>query len=127
MRFRSDAKVRLLFGDQSSEAVALRGREEGTGDGMAARVRLALSLLRGVADVSGMQIRLHDATLYNLIYRFDDELLVNTHVYGAMAARSPVLRLRWIMGGRLFDHYMASSSGCGTARYQWPRVEHGER
>jgi phosphatidylserine/phosphatidylglycerophosphate/cardiolipin synthase-like enzyme len=43
-------QVRLLLGDPSCAAVALRGREEGTGEGMAARVRLALSLLRGVFD-----------------------------------------------------------------------------
>jgi hypothetical protein len=101
-------RVRLLFGDPSCEAVALRGREEGTGDGMAARVRLALSLLRPVFDAPGVQLRLHETTLYNSIYRFDDELLVNTHVYGAMAAQSPVLRLRRIAGGQMFDHYMAS-------------------
>ena len=29
-----------------------------------------------------MSIHLHDTTLYNSIYRFDDELLVNTHVWG---------------------------------------------
>jgi hypothetical protein len=46
--------------------------------------------------------------LYNSIYRFDDELLVNTHAYGAGAPQSPVLRLRRIAGGRLFGYYMAS-------------------
>jgi transcriptional regulator with XRE-family HTH domain len=101
-------QVRLLFGDPSSEAVALRGREEGIGDGMAARVRLALTLLRDVVDAPNVQLRLHETTLYNSIYRFDDELLVNTHVYGAMATQSPVLRLRRIAGGQLVDHYMAS-------------------
>jgi hypothetical protein len=101
-------QVRLLLGEPSCEAVAVRGREEGTGDGMAARVRLALNLLRGVFDAPGVQLRLHQTTLYNSIYRFDDELLVNMHVYGAVAAQSPVLRLRRIAGGRLFDHYMAS-------------------
>lgn len=101
-------RVRLLLGDPSSEAVALRGREEGTGGGMAARVRLSLSLLRAVFNASGVEIRLHETTLYNSIYRFDDEVLVNTHVYGAMAAQSPVLRLQRVPGGWLFDHYMAS-------------------
>ncbi|MGH2941243.1 MAG: DUF5919 domain-containing protein [Solirubrobacteraceae bacterium] len=101
-------QVRLLLGEPSSEAVALRGREEGTGEGMAARVRLALHLLRDVVEAPGVQLRLHETTLYNSIYRFDDELLVNAHAYGAVAAQSPVLRLRRIAGGRLFDHYMAS-------------------
>jgi hypothetical protein len=39
---------------------------------------------------------------------FDDDMLVNAHVYGAPAAHSPVLHLRRLPGGRLFDHYQAS-------------------
>jgi 8-oxo-dGTP pyrophosphatase MutT (NUDIX family) len=42
------------------------------------------------------------------IYRFDDDMLVNAHVYGAPAAHSPVLHLRRLPGGRLVDHYQAS-------------------
>ena len=42
-------QVRLLYGDPDSEAVALRGAEEGIGDGLAARIRLALDVhARGV-------------------------------------------------------------------------------
>lgn len=101
-------RVRLLFGDPSCDAVALRGREERIGDGMAARIRLAVSYLCPVFDAPGVEARSHATTLYNSIYRFDDELLVNTHVYGAAARQSPVLRLRRIAGGQLFDYYMAS-------------------
>jgi hypothetical protein len=101
-------QVRLLFGDPSCEAVALRGREEAIGDGMAARIRLALSYLRPAFDAPGVQVRSHETTLYNSIYRYDDELLVNTHAYGAGAPQSPVLRLRRIAGGQLFDYYMTS-------------------
>jgi hypothetical protein len=38
---------------------------------------------------------LHDATLYASILRFDDDLLVNWHLFGAPAADSPVLHLRY--------------------------------
>jgi hypothetical protein len=34
--------------------------------------------------------------------------LVNAHAYGAPAAQSPVLHLRQLPGGRLFEHYLAS-------------------
>jgi phosphatidylserine/phosphatidylglycerophosphate/cardiolipin synthase-like enzyme len=101
-------QVRLLFGDPSCDAVALRGREEQTGDGMAARIRLAMSYLRPAFDAPGVGVRLHETTLHNSIFRFDDELLVNIHAYGAGARQSPVLRLRRIAGGQLFDYYMAS-------------------
>jgi len=101
-------QVRLLFGDPSCDAVTLRGREEGTGDGMSARIRLAMSYLRPAFDAPGVQVRSHGTTLYNSIYRFDDEFLVNTHAYGAGAPQSPVLHLRRIAGGQLFDYYMDS-------------------
>jgi len=38
----------------------------------------------------------------------DGDMLVNTHAYGFPAAQSPVLHLRRLAGGSLFDHYQAS-------------------
>jgi hypothetical protein len=46
--------------------------------------------------------------LYNSIYRFDNELLLNCHAYGAPAFQSPVLHYRRFDAGRLFQHYMMS-------------------
>lgn len=101
-------QVRLLYGDPDCDAVALRGAEEAIGEGLAARIRLALGYMREVLEAPGASMRLHHTTLYNSLYRYDDELLVNTHAYGVPAAQSPVLHLRRLPGGRLFDHYMAS-------------------
>jgi hypothetical protein len=101
-------KVRLTLGDPDSDAVRRRGEEERIGDGLAARVRLGLLYLRDAIGAPGVELRFHATTLYNSIYRFDDDMLVNTHVYGAPAAHSPVLHLRRLPGGRLFDHYQAS-------------------
>jgi transcriptional regulator with XRE-family HTH domain len=102
------ASVRLLFGDPDSEAVRHRGDEEGIGDGMAARVRIVLTYLRDLFDSSEVQVRLHGTTLYNSIYRFDDDMLVNAHVYGAPAAQNPVMHIQRVPGGRLFGHYLNS-------------------
>src|SRR3954453_3020831 len=99
---------RLLYGDPESEAVATRGAEEGIGDGLAARIRLVLTYMEAAFEEHGVSVRLHETTLYNSIYRYDDELLVNTHAYGVPAGQSPVLHLRRFPGARLFDHYMAS-------------------
>jgi hypothetical protein len=101
-------QVRLLYGDPDGDAVALRGSEEGIGDGLAARIRLVLTYMREAIECPGVAVRLHDTTLYNSVYRYDDELLVNSHAYGTPAGNSPVLHLRRLPGGRLFDHYMAS-------------------
>src|SRR4051794_3587602 len=101
-------KVRLLYGDPDSEAVALRAAEEGIADGLAARIRLALGYMRETFDEPGVAVRLHTTTLYNSLYRYDDDLLVNIHGYGAPAGQSPVLHLRRFPGGRMFEHYTAS-------------------
>jgi len=101
-------RVRLLLGDPNSPAVALRGHEEGIGDGLAARVRLSTTYLTAALGTPGVQLRHHATTLYNSIYRFDDHALINTHVYGAPAVQSPVMHLRRVPGGRLFGHYLDS-------------------
>lgn len=105
---RSGVRVRILLGDPDAEAIRVRGEEERIGSDLAARARLSLSYLRDAMEAPGVEIRLHDTTLYNSIYRFDDHLMANTHVYGAPAAQSPVLHLRHLPGGRLFAHYLAS-------------------
>jgi hypothetical protein len=104
----SGVRVRVLIGDPDSAAVAARGEEEGVFDGVAARARLSLTHLQEAIGMPGVQINLHGTTLYNSIFRFDNILLVNTHVYGAPAAQSPVIHIQRIPGGRLFDHYMSS-------------------
>jgi transcriptional regulator with XRE-family HTH domain len=86
--------VRVCLGDPTSDAVRLRGEEESLGgDGMASRCRLALSYAASVGEGGGDVLRTTEATLYNSIYRFDDDLLVNTHFLGNPASDSPVLYL----------------------------------
>ncbi len=69
---------------------------------------LALRYFDPVINAPGVQVRLHDTTLYASIYRSDDTLLANVHAFGAPAAQNPVLHLHRVPGGRVFDHYMAS-------------------
>lgn len=99
-------RVRLLLGDPDSEAITARGVEEGID--MAARIRLTLNLVAPLLGHDGVEVRLHGTTLYASLYRADDVMLANTHVYGAPAAHSPVLHLHRAPGGRLFEHYARS-------------------
>jgi transcriptional regulator with XRE-family HTH domain len=102
-------KVRILIGDPASRAVARRSDEEGIGKGtLAAKVRNAHAFYKPLAEVPNLAIRSHGTTLYNSIYRFDDDMLVNTHVYGFMAAHAPLLHLRRLAGGDLFETYSES-------------------
>lgn len=99
-------RVRLLFGDPTSDGVARRGEEEGIGDLLAARCRLTWSYYRPLLDRTGIEARQHGATVYSSLFRFDDDVLVNTHSLGAPASHSPVLHVHKVAGGRLFHHYM---------------------
>jgi transcriptional regulator with XRE-family HTH domain len=102
-------RVRLLVGDPASPAVARRSVEENIGKNVIAnKVRNTLAFLRPLAEVQGVQIRCHGTPLYNSIYRFDEEMLVNSHVYGFMAAHAPVLHLRRLSAGELFETYLES-------------------
>ena len=86
--------VRLCLGDPDSPAVRLRGEDEGIGDGLAARCRLALAYARPVAERDPGAVRCSGQTLYASLLRIDNEVLVNTHFWGNPANASPVLHLR---------------------------------
>ena len=75
---------------------------------MAAKIRNALVLHRPLLKVAAVEIRLHRTVLYNSIYRADDQLLVNSHLYGTGAANAPVLHLRRVAGGDLTSVYVES-------------------
>jgi hypothetical protein len=101
-------RVRIALGEPDCASVAQRGREEGIGDAMAAKVRNALTLYRPLAGIEHVEIGLHEATLYNSIYRADDQLFVNQHTYAIPAARSPVFCYREIKRGGIATAYLDS-------------------
>src|SRR5207247_4239298 len=100
-------------GDPECDAVARRGDEEQVGDAVAARIRLSLTYLRPLLEVPGVDFRVHDRTLYSSILRFDDDMLVNLHTYGASAAQSPVMHVRRSPAGGCSRTTWRASSGCG--------------
>lgn len=100
--------VRIALGDAASENVKQRGEEERFGHGIESRCRLALLHYRPLLGAPGIEIRTHGTTLYNSLYRADDQLLVNAHVWGVNAFGAPVWHLRRTGAGTLFDTYAAS-------------------
>ncbi len=101
-------RCRFLLGDENSAEVHRRAEEEGTTGGLEGRIQLHRRYLRDVAGLPGVEVRMHATTLYNSLFRFDQDLMVNGHAYGAPAGHSPVLHLRRVPGGRMWDHYMRS-------------------
>jgi len=101
-------RIRILLGDPDSDHVALRGTEEGIAGAMAAKIRNVIVLYRVLLDAPTVEIRLHSTVLYNSIYRADDDILVNPHIFGAAAAQAPVLHLRRHEDGDLVSAYTDS-------------------
>jgi transcriptional regulator with XRE-family HTH domain len=101
-------RVRILLGDPDSEVVAQRGEDEGVGDAQAAKIRNALALYRPLRAAGGVEFRFHRTVLYNSIYRADDQVVVNTHLYGVTAPHAPVWHLRKLPGGELTGLYIDS-------------------
>ncbi|WP_432121920.1 XRE family transcriptional regulator [Streptomyces sp. S1] len=100
--------VRIALGDADSENVRLRGREEKFGHGIESRCRLALMHYRPLLGVPGVELRTHGTTLYNSLYRADDQVLVNAHAWGVNAYGAPVWHLRRNSAGGMFDTYADS-------------------
>ncbi|MDA8045084.1 MAG: XRE family transcriptional regulator [Actinomycetota bacterium] len=103
---RAGVRVRFLLGDPDSAAVALRGREEGIGEAISAKIRNTVHNYRALIEAPNTEFRIHDTTLYNSIYRADDEMLVNNHIYGLPGHMTPLIRLRRVPGAELFAAHL---------------------
>ena len=107
-RARAGVRVRILLGDPDSPHVAERGADEGVDGMMAAKIHNVLVLSRALRGIESTEFRFHRTILYNSIYRGDDHLLVNTHIYGVPAAGAPVWHLRKVAGGEIASTYLES-------------------
>lgn len=102
---RSGTKIRVLLGDPDCAAMAMRGAEEGIGDAIAAKLRNVMSFYRQLAGIENVYIGFHETTLYNSIYRYDDEMLVSMHALGLPGAHAPLMHIRRLAGGQWFYLY----------------------
>src|SRR5271166_2769833 len=83
--------VRVLVGDPDSASMILRGEEEDIGEAVSARCHTTVELLAPWATTPGLQIRKHQTTLYTSMFRVDDDMIVNFHVYGSPGRNNPVM------------------------------------
>jgi transcriptional regulator with XRE-family HTH domain len=114
------ARVRLLLGDRDAPAVTQRSIDERIGEHtIAAKIDHTLAFFSTLAGAPGIEIRTHGTVLYNSIYRFDDEMIVNPHVYGKIAAHAPALHLRRLSAGDLFTTYEDSFTAVWEGATYW--------
>lgn len=101
-------RVRILLGDPDSPEAELRGREERLFDAIPGRIRMAIAYYRPLLGAVGIDFRQHTTTLYNSIFVFDDQMLINQHIFGAYGYIAPILHLRRTPGHDLFETYERS-------------------
>ncbi|MGW5400167.1 XRE family transcriptional regulator [Streptomyces sp. NPDC003952] len=124
-RAANGVRVRLCFGDPGGQAVAIRGREEGIGDALAAKIRASLTYYRPLLPEASCEVRLHDTTLYTSLFRYDDNLLVNPHVWGQPASANPLLHLKKGDSTGWFDNYAESFEAVWAAARLWTPDQEG--
>jgi hypothetical protein len=83
--------VRVLIGDPDSSSMILRGQEEDMGEAVVARCRTTVELLAPRASTPGLHIRTHQTTLYTSMFRVDDCMIMNYHIYGSPGRNNPVM------------------------------------
>jgi hypothetical protein len=99
-------KIRLMFGQRDSPAVVQRSIDEGIGtDTISAKIDHSIAHFGHLAGVPGVEIRTHDTVLYNSMYQFEDEMIVNPHIFGRTAPHAPAIHLRRHSTGNLFATY----------------------
>ncbi|MEV0432085.1 XRE family transcriptional regulator [Nocardia sp. NPDC050413] len=119
-RAREGARVRLCFGDPGCKAVLERGIEEGLGpDTLAAKIRASLTYYRSLVTAQRCEVRLHGTTLYNSMFRYDDTLLVNPHIWGQPASANPVFQLKRVNEVGWFDNYAESFDAIWADAQPW--------
>ncbi|MFC1417807.1 XRE family transcriptional regulator [Streptacidiphilus cavernicola] len=118
---RNGVAVRLCFADPGDSAVAQRDREEHLDGTLAAKIRASLTYYRPLLGEPGCEIRLHNATVYASLFRYDDDLLANPHVWGQPASANPLLHLRRQPGTEhsWFDQYTASFEALWATGRPW--------
>ena len=100
--------VRFLVGDPASAAVFQRGAEERIGHSLTSRCALTLDRLSPIAGHAGITIRTHATPLYVSIFRVDDTLIANHHIYGSPASDNPALIIEKAADPDLWEKYEAS-------------------
>jgi transcriptional regulator with XRE-family HTH domain len=122
-RAAAGAEVRLCFGDPLSESVAVRDREEGLQGTLPAKIRASMTYYRDLLSVDRSEIRQHGTTLYASLFRYDDQMLVNPHIWGQPASANPLLHLQRSEDAGWFDLYSESFDAVWEQARQWTPTE----
>ena len=77
-------------------------------DTLVTRAEMARDAFDPLFTVAGVEYRPHTATVYTSIFRFDEQMLVNQHMFGIYGYLAPLMHLKRADDGGLYDMFRAS-------------------
>jgi phosphatidylserine/phosphatidylglycerophosphate/cardiolipin synthase-like enzyme len=101
-------RVRIALTDPDSTALRRRSGEEMLYDALVSRAEMARDAFDPLFTTTGVEYRPHTATVYASIFRFDEQMLVNHHLFGIYGYLAPLMHLQRADEGGLFDMCRAS-------------------
>lgn len=101
-------RIAVALADTDRLDLARAGLEDDRDAPLSKSIADAVARLQPVVLDGQVELRQHDILLYNSIYRVDNEMLVNQHLYGIAAERTPVYHLHKANDEEMFDFYLSS-------------------
>ena len=98
-------RVRFLLGDPASETTRNRECLEDVPLTVSTRIRITLDELAKLGTIQGIEARYSDEHIAMSVFVFDDEMLVTTHLAHLVGHDSPMLHLKRMLEGGLYDRY----------------------
>jgi hypothetical protein len=83
-----------------------RAVEEGIPGGLKGPRTVHAPLPGRLVGLDGGEVRTCGEILHNSLSRFNDDLFINGHAFGALAGQSPVMHLKRQPCGQMWDHFM---------------------
>lgn len=109
-KLEAGCRVRFLLGDPDGVVTRQREAIEGTALTVSTRIRITLQSLKSLGALEGLEARFsapEDATNHVSlsVFRFDEQELVTPHLARLVGHDSPLLHLRRVEKGGLFDRF----------------------
>ena len=101
----SGCTVRFLLGDPDSEVTRRREVLEAVPLTITTRINVTLDELAKTGPVPGIEARFTDEHLSMSLWRFDDNMIIATHLHHAVGHDSPHLHIQRCQDGGIFDRY----------------------
>lgn len=120
-RARTGVRVRICLADPDAPEAAHGRAGEGGGHLVAGHPSAALALYAPLRQAGTVEIRVHQAVLYNSVHFADDQFLVSQRAYGIPAGQAPILHMQGAVKSDMVGTYRESFEHIWADATPWIR------